>query len=558
MLKTVASIFMLLPAVFGFNLNATGGTFPNQVYQEATFSYQFTNFEDVVTYFPLGSTTGKCNIMGYWQTANSNSFLSLSTKTRDTLICTDKCNSPSTIAICGNSSIIYPRFDKFIRKPLVDFAASDSVLGVADYVAFPDLQMFPAVAGAVVPIYNVPELQGYTLVLSRNSIALIYLGAIRYWNDPRIINDNTGYTKLILSTLAQPIRVVVRTDSSGTTEIFTTGIASFSPCCQTTPDNSFATIVGSGSAPKWCGAITDEIQILTIKNCSSTLSYSLKFVTLDFILSNYSVAAVTFACDISATDLKTKLNTLFAGGVGANNNNILVKRTPVNSTASTSTYVYTIGYWGASFKGKNWYQPYVQSYSSPVSVSIVTLQEGGFFNSHFNSSAYFVTSEIHSIYVNVASNGRFNISNPNKSSKQASANPVSTCYNIPTSAATLLTNMKSCLSTIAPYLIKSIAQTSYPGSNWVELRITFNASAPNPAKPSPFIIQSSSSTASPPVILTKLLSASNYPLFYNVSNLQGYSGSGQYTCYRHDMNMDPWTYDTGSGNKGVIAAVRYK
>ena len=238
-------LFVISNQLRAFYLNATGGTSLSQVYQGATFSYQFTNDEDIVNYFPLGSTTSLCNIMGYWQTANVNPFLSVSTKIRDTLICTDKCNSPSTIAICGNSSIAYPRFDRASRKPLVDFATTYSVLGAVDYKAFPDLQMLPALAGAVVPIYNIAELQGYSLILSRNSIALIFLGAIRYWNDPRILNDNTGYTKLILSTLAQPIRVVVRTDSAGTSEILTNGLASFSPCCQTTPDNSFAAIVGS-------------------------------------------------------------------------------------------------------------------------------------------------------------------------------------------------------------------------------------------------------------------------------------------------------------------------
>ena len=68
--------------------------------------------------------------MGYWHTGNPNVEIPSATKTRDTLICTDKC----TMASCGNTAL---RFDHSNRFPIVDFAASDSLLGANDYTYFP-------------------------------------------------------------------------------------------------------------------------------------------------------------------------------------------------------------------------------------------------------------------------------------------------------------------------------------------------------------------------------------------------------------------------------------
>ena len=57
-----------------------------------------------------------------------------------------------------------------ITHGTVDFAGSDSLLKDSQYDAAPDLQMYPAVAAAVVPVYNLPALDaaGKTLVLDRS------------------------------------------------------------------------------------------------------------------------------------------------------------------------------------------------------------------------------------------------------------------------------------------------------------------------------------------------------------------------------------------------------
>ena len=72
------------------------------------------------------------------------------------------------------------RRDASRRIPLTDIGASDGLLGAADYLNFPDIQMLPAAAGAVVPIYNIPELVtlriGDPLILSRSSLVNIFMG----------------------------------------------------------------------------------------------------------------------------------------------------------------------------------------------------------------------------------------------------------------------------------------------------------------------------------------------------------------------------------------------
>ena len=46
-----------------------------------------------------------------------------------------------------------------IEPKVVDWAGSDSLLKDDEYSEYPDLQMYPTVAGAVVPVYNLPELE---------------------------------------------------------------------------------------------------------------------------------------------------------------------------------------------------------------------------------------------------------------------------------------------------------------------------------------------------------------------------------------------------------------
>ncbi len=125
---------------------------------------------------------------------------------------------------------------KAIMDGTVDFAGSDSLLSDAQYQKMPDLQMLPVLAGAVVPVYNLPHVQN--LVLDGPTLAAIYMGKIQKWNDPAIaaLNPNVNLP-------AETIMVAHRSDGSGTTEIFTAYLGAVSP--------EWKANVGIGKAVAW-------------------------------------------------------------------------------------------------------------------------------------------------------------------------------------------------------------------------------------------------------------------------------------------------------------------
>ncbi len=102
-----------------------------------------------------------------------------------------------------------------ISNRLVDFGASDKPLTPSE-LKKKNLLQFPTVIGGVVPIVNIPGIKKGQLVLDGNIIALIYLGKIRYWDDPRIKALNPG-----ISLPHEEIVAIHRSDGSGTTAIFT-------------------------------------------------------------------------------------------------------------------------------------------------------------------------------------------------------------------------------------------------------------------------------------------------------------------------------------------------
>ena len=104
---------------------------------------------------------------------------------------------------------------KQIMAQTVDFGASDGPMSDDNLSKAPGkILHIPTVAGAVVVTYN---LEGNpALKLDADTIAGIFLGTIKKWNDPKIAATNTG-TKLP----DQDIVVVHRSDGSGTTFIFT-------------------------------------------------------------------------------------------------------------------------------------------------------------------------------------------------------------------------------------------------------------------------------------------------------------------------------------------------
>jgi len=107
---------------------------------------------------------------------------------------------------------------QFMQK-VVDFAGSDPPLPTSRWQqakADPrGVVQIPIIIGAIVMVYNIPGFEG-RLKLDGETIALIYLGEIEYWNDPRIQRLNPD-----LKLPNQRIIAVHRSDSSGTTHVFT-------------------------------------------------------------------------------------------------------------------------------------------------------------------------------------------------------------------------------------------------------------------------------------------------------------------------------------------------
>ena len=119
----------------------------------------------------------------------------------------------------------------------VDFAASDAAMKPEDMAKVEGgVQLIPMTAGSIVLAYNVPELPN--LRLSREAYAGIFLGKVKTWNDPLIAKANPG-AKLP----HEPINVVVRADSSGTSFVFSQHLSAISP--------DFNKSVGTNNMPNW-------------------------------------------------------------------------------------------------------------------------------------------------------------------------------------------------------------------------------------------------------------------------------------------------------------------
>src|ERR1700732_84877 len=104
---------------------------------------------------------------------------------------------------------------KQIMAQTVDFGASDGPMSDDNLSKAPGkLLHIPTVAGADVVAYNLAG--NPALKLDSDTIAGIFLGQIKKWNDPKIVALNSG-----ASLPDQEIVVVHRSDGSGTTYIWT-------------------------------------------------------------------------------------------------------------------------------------------------------------------------------------------------------------------------------------------------------------------------------------------------------------------------------------------------
>jgi phosphate transport system substrate-binding protein len=126
---------------------------------------------------------------------------------------------------------------KQILAQTVDFGASDGPMSDDNLAKAPGkLFHIPTVAGADVVAYNLPG--NPALKFDADTIAGIFLGQIKKWNDPKIAALNPGVTLP-----DQEIVVVHRSDGSGTTYIWTDYLSKISP--------EWKTKVGTNTSVNW-------------------------------------------------------------------------------------------------------------------------------------------------------------------------------------------------------------------------------------------------------------------------------------------------------------------
>jgi phosphate transport system substrate-binding protein len=144
-------------------LNGSGATFPQPLYEDWAFAYSQVDPSVVINYSGGGSGQGKKDILG----------------------------------------------------GTVDYAGSDAAL-TDDEAKQKALVQFPTIAGAIVVIHNIQDVT-QTIVLNNKSVGDIFAGKIEKWNDDAIkaLNPDVKFPD-------QAINVVHRSDGSGTTSIFTT------------------------------------------------------------------------------------------------------------------------------------------------------------------------------------------------------------------------------------------------------------------------------------------------------------------------------------------------
>jgi phosphate transport system substrate-binding protein len=170
----------------GTQINGAGATFPNPIYSKWFAEYNKLHSGVRINYQPLGSGAG---------------IRQLSSRT-------------------------------------VFFGATDQPMKDDQLQAAPGkILHFPTVLGAVVPIYNLPEVSEQ-LKFTGPLLADIVLGKVKKWNDPALVKLNPG-----VKLPATDLTLVHRSEGSGTTFIFADYLGKVS--------DEFKKTVGVDASLKW-------------------------------------------------------------------------------------------------------------------------------------------------------------------------------------------------------------------------------------------------------------------------------------------------------------------
>jgi phosphate transport system substrate-binding protein len=151
---------------------------------------------------------------------------------------------------------------KQIEANTVTFGASDKPLP-GEELEKNGLVQFPTVLGGIVPVVNIDGIKPGDLVLDGPTIAKIYLGDIKTWDDPAIKKLNPD-----VKLPSDAIAVVFRSDGSGTTFVWTNYLSKVSP--------DFKSKIGSNTSvqfPAGIGAKGNEGVANNVKQTKGSIGY---------------------------------------------------------------------------------------------------------------------------------------------------------------------------------------------------------------------------------------------------------------------------------------------
>src|SRR6266487_2996283 len=160
-----------------------------------------------------------------------------------------------------------------LLQGIVDFGATDAPMSDAQLAQSkkgPILHI-PVTIGAVAISYNLSNISSH-LNLTGPIIANVFLGNIKFWDDPQIKAINSGVTLP-----HQSITVVHRSDGSGTTGIFTHYLAVVSPNWQSK--------VGAGTTVNWPTGVGGKGNAGVAAQVKSTTG-SIGYNELAYVLTN--------------------------------------------------------------------------------------------------------------------------------------------------------------------------------------------------------------------------------------------------------------------------------
>jgi phosphate transport system substrate-binding protein len=160
---------------------------------------------------------------------------------------------------------------KQIEARTVTFGATDAPLKGPD-LEKNGLVQFPMVMGAIMPVVNIEGLKAGGLVLDGPTLAAIFLGNVKTWDDAAIKKLNPD-----VKLPAQPIAVVHRSDGSGTTFNFTYYLSEVSP--------DWKSKVGANTSVEWPVGIGAKGNEGVANNVTQTQG-SIGYVELAYALQN--------------------------------------------------------------------------------------------------------------------------------------------------------------------------------------------------------------------------------------------------------------------------------